>query len=134
MGWSIGYDSHWDRDIGYGVPAVCDHPKCSTKIDRGLAYVCGGEAYGGEKGCGLFFCGKHGGNYLCSRCLNYKPPFTAKPDVPRWLLHKLKHSSWEQWRIENPDEVARMQKSLDEMPSRHRRNSLPASPVDEKAP
>src|SRR4051812_7048849 len=27
MGWSIGYDSNWQRDIGYGVPAFCDHPQ-----------------------------------------------------------------------------------------------------------
>jgi len=50
MGWSIGFDSSWNRDIGYGVPAYCDHPKCSKKIDRGLSYVCGGEPYGGGGG------------------------------------------------------------------------------------
>jgi hypothetical protein len=43
MGWSIGYDENWKRDIGYGVPAVCDHPKCNKIINRGLSYVCGGE-------------------------------------------------------------------------------------------
>lgn len=59
MGWEIGYDSNWARDIGYGVPAVCDHPNCEAKIDRGLGYVCGAEPYGGEIGCGLFFCGTH---------------------------------------------------------------------------
>ena len=59
MGWSIGFDSNWNRDIGYGVPAVCDHPKCNAEIHRGLAYVCGGQPYGGEKGCGLFFCYEH---------------------------------------------------------------------------
>jgi len=52
MGWSIGFDSRWNRDIGYGVPAYCDHPKCNEEIDRGLAYVCCGEQpYGGEHGC-----------------------------------------------------------------------------------
>ena len=50
MGWSIGYDSNWDRDIGYGVPAYCDHPDCNEEIDRGLSYVCGGEPYGGDRG------------------------------------------------------------------------------------
>jgi hypothetical protein len=59
MGWSIGWDGTWKRDIGYGVPAYCDHPECSAEIDRGLSYVCGGDPYGGEHGCGLFFCGKH---------------------------------------------------------------------------
>lgn len=32
MGWSIGWDSTWQRDIGYGVPALCDHPNCSAVI------------------------------------------------------------------------------------------------------
>jgi hypothetical protein len=59
MGWEIGYDHTWDRDIGYGVPAECDHPDCKEQIDRGLAYICGGEPYGGELGCGLFFCAAH---------------------------------------------------------------------------
>lgn len=59
MGWEIGYDHRWRRDIGYGVPAICDHPDCNEKIDRGLGSVCGGDPYGGEDGCGLFFCGEH---------------------------------------------------------------------------
>lgn len=50
MGWSIGYDNNWKRDIGYGVPATCDHPDCNEEIDRGLAYVCGNEPRGGEDG------------------------------------------------------------------------------------
>lgn len=53
MSWAIGYDENWKRDVGYGVPAICDHPGCNEKIDRGLAFVCGGEPMGGEKGCGL---------------------------------------------------------------------------------
>src|SRR5690606_23075125 len=53
MGWAVGYDSNWNRDIGYGVPTTCDHPGCNEKIDRGLSYVCGDEPYGGEHGCGL---------------------------------------------------------------------------------
>lgn len=59
MGWAVGYDPNWQRDIGYGVPAVCDHPGCDKEIDRGLGFVCGGDVYGGEHGCGLFFCGEH---------------------------------------------------------------------------
>jgi hypothetical protein len=55
MSWALGFDGNWNRDIGYGVPSYCDHPKCSAKIDRGLAYVCcGQEPYGGD-GCGLYF-------------------------------------------------------------------------------
>jgi hypothetical protein len=54
MGWAVGYDENWKRYIGYGVPAYCDHPKCNKEIDRGLSYVCGGEPYGGNDGCGLY--------------------------------------------------------------------------------
>lgn len=107
MSWSIGYDAHWDRDIGYGVPAYCDHPTCHAKIDRGLAYVCGGEPYGGDKGCGLYFCGEHlSCGSLCSRCSRSKPPYAAKPDHPAWMRHKLTDESWRQWRDEHPEEVA----------------------------
>lgn len=56
MGWAIGYDAQWQRDIGYGVTAYCDHPRCNKTIDRGLSYVCGGEPYGGERGCGITRC------------------------------------------------------------------------------
>lgn len=92
MGWSRGFDSNWNRDIGYGVPSICDHPKCGRKIDRGLAHVCGGEPYGGEEGCGLYFCGDHllGGPQLCLRCRNKKPPFKPTPDVPEWIKFKKK--------------------------------------------
>lgn len=115
MGWSIGYDENWKRDIGYGVPAVCDHPDCSEEIDRGLSYVCGGEPYGGDRGCGLYFCGKHLHMYaqlpqLCSRCgPRLRLPFTAKPDVAAWINHKLTDESWQQWRDENPKEVEFLQ-------------------------
>jgi hypothetical protein len=98
MGWSIGYDQHWQRDIGYGVPAWCDHPDCDEYINRGLSYVCGGEPYGGEKGCGLYFCGKHRKWMLCSRCARHKPPFASKPDHPDWIQHKATDPSWAEWR------------------------------------
>jgi len=107
MSWAVGFDSHWNRDIGYGVPAFCDHPQCTAEIDRGLSYVCGGEPYGGEKGCGLYFCGKHGGGYRCPRCARYKTPYKhPKPDHPDWIEHKLTDESWADWRAENADEVA----------------------------
>ena len=61
MGWSIGYDEKWARDIGYGVPAVCDHPDCDARIDRGLSYVCCNQEPRGGEGCGLYFCEKHKG-------------------------------------------------------------------------
>lgn len=105
MSWALGFDDRWNRDIGYGVPATCDHPGCATKIDRGLSYVCGGEPYGGDEGCGLYFCPKHLGyrgdkHQQCSRCQNYRPPFTPKPDHPDWVTHKATDESWAQWRAE----------------------------------
>lgn len=116
MGWSIGFDSNWNRDIGYGVPATCDHPDCNEKIDRGLSYVCGGEPYGGEHGCGLYFCGNHvtyaGGRrdykQLCARCYFGKDSFAAKPDVREWVDHKLTDESWQEWRDANPAEVEKL--------------------------
>jgi len=110
MSWSIGYDSKWQRDIGYGVPAWCDHPGCKEKIDRGLAFVCGGEPYGGDRGCGLYFCSNHlyyrgRLKQLCSRCVNSRPPFSAKPEHPEWMNWKLTDESWQQWRNENPEAV-----------------------------
>lgn len=101
MGWEIGYDTNWSRDIGYGVPAYCDEPGCDELIDRGLAYVCcNQEPYGGEDGCGLYFCGKH----LNSSCTHES--YQAKQDAPRWIWHKLTDSSWREWRDQNPDWVA----------------------------
>lgn len=109
MGWSVGWDSTWDRDIGYGVPALCDHPRCRARINRGLAYVCCGQRpYGGDKGCGLYFCGKHADyDGRCPRCRHHKPPYKhAKPDVREWLEWKLNDPTWQAWRDESPDEVA----------------------------
>lgn len=113
MGWSIGYDDNHKRDIGYGVPAYCDHPDCNEEIDRGLSHVCGSEPYGGQYGCGLYFCKEHLHFHeddmewidLCERCSEFKEPFTPKPDHPEWIEHKLTDESWEEWRNENPDFV-----------------------------
>lgn len=124
MGWEIGYDDDWKRDIGYGVPATCDAPKCEVKIDRGLSYVCGGEPYGGEHGCGLYFCSAHLTArtphestrmlFLCPRCLFYKPPYKRpSPDRPEWIRHKLADESWATWRAEHPEEVAEITKALE---------------------
>ena len=118
MGWSIGFDSNWQRDIGYGVPAICDLPKCNKEIDRGLSYVCGTEPYGGEYGCGLYFCSDHfqyrqprGSDsiiQLCPRCYRYKTPYDPKPDSIEWIKWKLIDPSWEMWRTENRKEVQTM--------------------------
>lgn len=102
MGWSIGYDTTWDRDIGYGVPAYCDYPTCEAEIHRGLSYVCGGEPYGGDRGCGLYFCGEHlDTDTLCKRCRKGKQPYDKKPEHPRWEEFKMTDPSWEEWRKEN---------------------------------
>jgi len=105
MGWSIGHDGRWDRDIGYGVPAICDHPECSKEIDRGLAYVCcGQEAYGGDDGCGLFFCGEHQGDGgKCERCAADEKPFDPSPDTEEWTNHKATDPSWAEWREAQKD-------------------------------
>jgi hypothetical protein len=113
MSWAMGWDSNWYRDIGYGVPAWCDQPTCEEKIDRGLDYVCGGQPYGGEDGCGLYFCGAHlwlteDRDQLCDRCRDGVDPHHPKPDHPEWVQHKLADPSWAQWRAENPEHVAAM--------------------------
>lgn len=104
MSWSIGYDERWKRDIGYGVPAYCDNPGCRRTIDRGLAFVCGGEPYGGERGCGLYFCTLHlNCDSLCHRCHKKKPPFKPKPEHPDWVKHKMSDPSWSEWRMKEAD-------------------------------
>lgn len=119
MGWSIGYDNHWQRDIGYGVVAYCDHPKCNVTIDRGLAFVCGGHPYGGECGCGLYFCSKHliisfsgreDATQLCPKCARYDyKHYKPKPEHPEWINWKMTDPSWAKWRasqlISNPPNV-----------------------------
>jgi hypothetical protein len=114
MSWAIGYDEHWQRDIGYGVPALCDHPDCSTAIDRGLSFVCGNEPYGGDKGCGLYFCAEHqvDEHQRCERCAKRRKAFAPKPDTAEWLRWKLTDSSWQRWRDENPDDVTALGLSL----------------------
>lgn len=111
MSWSIGFDNRWNRDIGYGVPAICDHPDCNEAIDRGLAFVCCKQLpYGGPNGCGLYFCPEHhvGQCGECERCVNGLDPFDAKPDTAEWINFKLTDESWAQWRVENTDEVSKM--------------------------
>lgn len=122
MGWSYGYDTNWHRDIGYGVPATCDQPGCMEEINRGLAYVCGGEPYGGEDGCGLHFCDSHLRYVIgedkpqrCERCTEDKEPYEPTPDVAEWLEWKLTHGSWAIWRDENPDAVKAIAERLAEL-------------------
>lgn len=125
MGWSIGYDNNWERDIGYGVPSICDQPGCGKDIDRGLSYVCGSDPYGGDHGCGLYFCEDHRfsarrkGRFLdlCDRCCNGEEPYKPTPDTLVWLDWKLKDDSWQQWRDENPDQVAAIKTTIEQTPN-----------------
>lgn len=101
MGWGLGFDERWDRWIGYSVPALCDFPDCFAEIDRGLAYVCcDEEPRGGERGCGLYFCGNHNshGHNRCYRCSRNKPPFEPKPELFIWVQHLMTDESWAEWR------------------------------------
>ena len=124
MGWSIGFDSEWNRDIGYGVPSICDHPDCDKEIDRGLSYVCGGEPYGGDRGCGLFFCHDH--LYFsddepivhqCQQCYDGEGPFEPTEDTLEWVEWKLTDDSWAQWRDDNPETVKELILSLPDLQS-----------------
>ncbi|DAB40272.1 MAG TPA: hypothetical protein CFH81_08745 [Sulfurovum sp. UBA12169] len=120
MSWAVGFDEHWGRDVGYGVPAICDHPDCKKKIDRGLSYVCGGDPYGGEHGCGLFFCEEHfhivatsdSSKFVCERCAKNEQPFFPKHDTKEWIKWKLEDLSWKKWRDENPEKVEKMKNYL----------------------
>jgi hypothetical protein len=53
MGW--GHGELDGREVGYAVTAECDNATCTSKIDRGLGYRCGGTL----EGCGRYFCGDH---------------------------------------------------------------------------
>lgn len=107
MGWSIGFDDHWNRDIGYGVVAYCDHPECDRTIDRGLAYVCKGQEPRGGDGCGLYFCEDHQAyDGECERCREGDEPFTPKPEHPHWGWWKMNAKSWDEWRSDlSPKEL-----------------------------
>lgn len=108
MSWAVGRNND-NRWVGYGVPAICDHPRCTAKIDRGLGYICGGHIDGGDNGCGRFFCGEHlrrwrRGSQVCTRCANYRDPYPAKPDTAEWLRHILSDPTWAEWRTKCRDE------------------------------
>ena len=108
MYWAIGYDEYWNRDIGFDVPSICDHPDCEKQIHRGLEHVCGGEPYGGDSGCGLYFCEEHLAGRVrddandpqpaCDRCAAGKKPFKPTPDTREWTNFKDTSHYWAGWR------------------------------------
>ena len=124
MGWQIGANSD-GRDVGYGVPAICDHPDCTEEIGRGVDNACGGMHDGGQLGCGRYFCDSHltfhdpetgqRSTFVCARCANGEDPFPAKPDTREWMLFKLTDDSWAEWREQNPNEVDAMARSVAEL-------------------
>lgn len=127
MGYQV-YRIHKDiggyRFAGYGVPAICEYPKCNEEIDRGVSYACGGEP-NSEYGCDRYFCSKHL-NYtyynpstgkkcrhkkdcecdfieVCEKCEKNKDPFPYKYEHIDWIKHILTDESWEDWREEEKD-------------------------------
>ena len=59
MGWgNCGTDS-MGRRIGYLHRGKCDQPGCKTRIERSLAYTCGGMHGTSDGGCEGYFCEKH---------------------------------------------------------------------------
>lgn len=103
MGYQVYEDFGAPRWAGYGVPAECDWPACTQRIDRGLAYKCethtwvddGGEDVVAGDGCRLFFCEAH--RYRVEEHEWIEP----KPDSIEWVKHMLTDDSWQQWRTEN---------------------------------
>lgn len=61
------------KECGYAVEAVCEQEGCTTEIDRGLAYACGGTPYQ-DNSCAGYFCTAHlfypdEGPPVCAACL-----------------------------------------------------------------
>ncbi len=114
--WAIGYDEHWNRDIGFDVPAICDHPDCEKAIHRGVEHVCGSEPYGGDSGCGLYFCEDHlelktldaskESTALCAQCSSGKEPFEPTPDTKEWVDYKETSHYWAGWRTYHQGKVS----------------------------
>lgn len=123
MGYAVYQDPNTKRWAGYGVPAPCDMPGCEAEIDRGMAWKCetvhgykyllNGVEVGPdeewdeeiereEEGCQLFFCAVHEEHRLHQDA-------QPKGDSLEWEAHMLADESWEQWRTENPKEVAAME-------------------------
>lgn len=117
MGYAVYEEPDNKRWAGYGVPAECDFPGCSSRIQRGLDYKCdiiytfedvisNGEVIDQIEvetdGCGLFFCQNH--LYKHDQHGDLLP----KLDIKEWLEFMLKDESWAEWRAENPERVEDM--------------------------
>lgn len=65
MGWANCGEDSLGRPIGYAHGATCDHKdektgkRCRARIDRGLAYACGGMHGADEFSCEGYFCARH---------------------------------------------------------------------------
>lgn len=64
MSWAIGFSENQNRDVGYAVPAICDHPGCTAEIDRGIAYMCCEISPDHHATCGGFYCAYHRESYI----------------------------------------------------------------------
>lgn len=71
MGWGYCGTDDRGRDIGYNIPATCDHEGCDEEIHRGIAYVCGNMHSNDEYSCGQYFCDKHQQNFVVNRFDEY---------------------------------------------------------------
>lgn len=142
MSWVIGFSENQNRDVGYGILAICDHPECTAEIDRGLAYICC-EDINHNACCGAFYCAEHRENYVYGdeiddmedeelEALNIDvesqevfdavengdivrcrhEPIQPNKENAAWLEHVLKDESWSQWREENPAKVTAYQEAL----------------------
>lgn len=117
------------RLSGYGVPAYCDYPGCSEKIDRGMGYACCGAIHHSDS-CGGFYCANHSTpimseneledldeeekeTVLASYGLTEAPLFDengiaylcSHPPIefkehPDWIKHISKDKSWSKFRKE----------------------------------
>jgi len=74
MSWAKGIVE--GKHVGYAVNAMCEHPGCKKRINRGLAYKCGNDIGSGDGFCNGFFCREHlyylgrGGVQVCQSCAN----------------------------------------------------------------
>lgn len=110
MGFGVYWMAERGQFAGYEVPAICEHPDCTAKINRGLGCRCNGKPAAqvgegddmvAEEPCGRFFCGQHGGESTCARCAVGGEPYPIKPDIQEWIDHLLTDKTWRRWRAEN---------------------------------